>query len=294
MIIYGALSAPANIEQYAKVAILPRSPGGWNYNPEYTFLRWYEGTTQHISIAYDCETGKVAAYRSSTLLGVSGSPLGAGEWNCLEIYVRCHNTEGLITVKNNGNTIMTLSGTLDTRNGGTAGTLDTAYLGVMTGNLVDGNDYFYLDDIVLADTWSGQGGLYVMPAIQDGSDIDWTASDAGARWDCVDELPPSFTDYIYADGATPNLKNTVGFGAMPITPANIAFVGVYARGKLDAAGAANVRAIAKSGATYSNGTAVNLGTDPAYVKHIMTLEPSLSAAWDQAAVEALNVGVETQ
>ena len=35
---------------------------------------------------------------------------------------------------------------------------------------------------------------------------------------CVDEVPPSLTDYISTDALTANTKNTFTFAALPVTP----------------------------------------------------------------------------
>src|SRR3990167_4201724 len=47
------LSAPANVEQYAKVAIWPRTAGYYDNSFKMHFLAWFEGATRHLSIAYD-------------------------------------------------------------------------------------------------------------------------------------------------------------------------------------------------------------------------------------------------
>jgi hypothetical protein len=126
----------------------------------------------------------------------------------------------------------------------------------------------------------------------DGADTAWAAS-TGADWECVDEIPATFDDYISTDASVNATKGTFVVGDLPFTPESISVVAVYAKAQLDEAGAGEMRAIVKSGASYGNGATTGLDTDSKWVAGFFEVDPATSAAWLEAGANAAQAGVET-
>ena len=119
---------------------------------------------------------------------------------------------------------------------------------------------------------------------------EWTAS-AGAQYECVDDLPGDFTDYIYASGATADVDSNFTFANLPLTPTSIGAVMLVAQARAAAPGSVPVRTIAYSGATVANGTTVGVDVGTVSLKQIMDVDPATSAAWNEAGVNGLKGGV---
>lgn len=151
---------------------------------------------------------------------------------------------------------------------------------------------FYLDDVVISDAeiTDGQCLVGLMAPTANGNYTGWTAS-AGNKWDCVDEVPPSGTDYI---------SSGTGAGDQRYSPqhATMSSLGASA-----SASVKHVRTIAKMreatstttlGAVgvYSSGsvaeaTAVDLGgtTEILFLKEQPT-NPNGGGAWTVSAVNS--------
>lgn len=251
-------------------------------------IRLREGSTIHVGVYASPTTGKIAVHRNVTEIGATIAGLIApGVWNCIEVYASVHDSTGVVTIKLNGVQVLALT-SQDTRNGGT-GVIDNLLV-VANGGI---NNGVWFDDIVVRDDdWPGTGGLYLLTANGDGSDTGWTAS-AGNRWDCIDEVPPSATDYISTSSGVANTKNTVTLSNLGVAVDSIASVSVLVKAKLAEAGTGNVRAIMNSGGTYGNGDSVALGTSEMWATLHTLVDPDTSSAWDATGVNALSAGVET-
>lgn len=252
-------------------------------------IRFFEGATNHVTIRLNTSTGKVAAYRAdSTLLGEADAGITTNRWMCIETKVVISDTTGIVEVKVDGISKLALS-SQDTQNGGS---------GYVT--VVDWSVYalsgrtFYIDDIVIrSDGWPGVGGVYVLAPNAAGDTSDWTAS-AGNPYECVDEVPPTFTDYLYTDAATTETVHLLNLAALPGAADSIAGVGVMAYAKLDAAGTGSLRCKLKAGSTTANGADVGLSTSAQWVTAYWAVNPDDSAAWETADIAALQIGVETR
>ncbi len=249
-----------------------------------------EGTTNHVTVVFNSQAGQIEARRGTrtgTLLG-SGGSIATGKWYFVGIKVVVHDTAGSVQVLLDGVEIINLTD-VDTRNGAT-GVIDNIRLDNYTGN----GNYLYLDDIkVRDDAIPGVGGVTVYLPAAAGDDAGWTAS-AGDPWQCVDEVPASYTDYISADVETLNTKATFVHGGLAESSyRSIDCVCVAAAGKLSASGSGSVRTIIKSGSSYANGPSRAMSTDTRYAHLFQMTNPDGGGAWTKSAVNAAQPGVET-
>lgn len=261
-------------------------------NEDTTVLRMYEGVgvTQHGVLKINPGLGTVTTYRDTTVLlaSVSGA-FNPAVWNLFEVYwLSGDTTAGAFQVKINGTLAATYVG-CDTRNAGAAGTISQIRLGM---NCVNLGQTLYMDDIAIRDdTWCGQGGIFALPITGNGVDQGFTAS-AGNAWDCINELPADWADYITAPVAagTRSIFDILDF---PATISSVACVGVFAKARLNIAGTGNAKTVAKSGATINYGTSTALSTTEQWLQHYMDVDPADAGAWTQADINALKVGIET-
>lgn len=256
-----------------------------NWNAIYLSFR--EGPTSHVTILLNMSSGIVQALRGTTggtVLG-SGGSVSTNRWYYIGAKVTVSDTVGVVQVYLDGTEIFNLT-SQDTQNGGTAWIDNLLFCS--TG--VNG----YIDDIKVRDNAiPGVGGIYVYVPTGDGADTGWAAS-AGSRYQCVDEAPGTYTDYVSTDVSTTGTKSTFTHAAMAAAAYDsIDCVCAAAVAKLDASGSGNSRAIVKSSASYGNGTTVALSTTSKYLHSFQTVDPNGGGAWSKTAVGSAEPGVET-
>jgi hypothetical protein len=248
-----------------------------------------EGTTEHIRMYFDVPDEKIKFSNADGTIQdwVTGCTKNA--WNLYELKFTLHDSTGALSVKWQGAEILTLT-SKDTRYGGTPIVNNVYfYKAPLPGLTV----YMYVDDFVTADDWIGAGTLIVKVPTAAGTDSAWTAS-AGSAFACVDELPPSDTDYIYAAGTVSGTKHTFTHGTLDTTPSHIAFVMAIDKLRLNDAGSGTARVIALSGTTYAAGTNTVLSTTSQFAQCIMMTDPNTGEVWGLDGVNACEVGAETQ
>lgn len=237
---------------------------------------WQEDGTEHVSL-YLTDKLTLQMRQGSTIIQTSPTTLEVDTWYCVETKIVVHTTTGRFQVRIDG---------VD----------DMEAIGINTDADVDGvineirfeapvNDT-YIDDIVVReDQWCGTGGVYVVVPTAAGTVEEWT----GAYTD-VDDLPPSFTDYI---------ETTVESGSDQIFrhgglsgDFDVGVVGVFAKGRLDASVDTVFYALAMASLENNVGYAQDLDTIGVYARVLMTMDPNGTVAWTTHAVNnALQIGV---
>jgi len=284
-------TVPARADYYVKSCWYETTTGR---GAEITF---WEGAVCHVTVQVLFNTDPAAATlkvfrgtNAGTQLGATVYPnIGLSIWHCVEVYCKVDDSAGVVTVKVNGATQVSLINQ-DTRNAGAAGTIDQVKLLTLTNN-----SGLYLDDVVIRDdAWPGVGTLQLLYPTGVGSNSDWTPS-AGNAYACVDDL--SMTDYISHDATIAGHKHDFAMADLTGTYTAIPAVAVIGLGSLDSPGAGSERLYAVSGAGSVEGTAQALSdTTGVYLPTIyMALDPDTGTpAWTKTSVNALVAGVETQ
>jgi len=283
---YATFSMPSDLPTvYARCAF--KIPV--NYGGEVTILEFYEasGMTLHGKVTVTPNGGVVRAYRSTTLLASTAAlAFTPFTWNVVEVMFTPADSGGRFEIRINGVAVINFIG--DTRNLGTAGRCGLVRMGMTT---TMGVAAMYMDDIVISDNaWPGTGGLWVLPVTGNGDLQEWTAS-AGEQYECVDDLPGDFTNYIYASGAVAGVDSNFEFANLPLTPTTIGPVMLVAQARAAAPGSVPMRTIAYSGATVANGATTGVDVGTVELTQIMDVDPATSAAWNEAGVNALKGGV---
>jgi len=217
-------------------------------------------------------------------------PLLLNQWQCIEIYYKVADApNGVFTVKLDGVTDITFTG--DTRN--TDATVQYAQF-MYSNDSYKTNGYF--DDIAINDTagalnnsWIGRGGIYPIFPDLAATYTDLHAS-VGNGWDCINEVPPSDTDYVYDEVV--DQKSTYRMTDLTPTTGTIDAINVIMRAKLDAAGVGSIARLIRSNAVDSQGADVPLDTSARTITEIIETDPGAAPGtlWTIARVNALEAG----
>lgn len=144
----------------------------------------------------------------------------------------------------------------------------------------------------IANTWIGQDKhVYGLLPNADGNYSQWTRSTGTTDYTLVDEVSRSSSDYI-EEGTTSTNKTSVGLEATG-SETDILAVQVHSNAFLSAAGSEQFREIMRHSTSDGNGTThtVDSTTEEAF-RSIFELNPSTSAQWTAAALDAAEIGVE--
>lgn len=258
-----------------------------------TSIGFYEGGTNHIGIGVTAAQ-KLEILRAGTNLATSVEALPTGTWVQLQIKVVIHDSAGSVEIRKDGaaSAFVGVSG-VDTRNGVT-GIIDTLLIGTVS---TFGGTLAFMDLAAWTDagesptSWVGDARIDSCLPSGAGSSAQATPS-AGSNYECMDEAQQD-GDTSYVQSATNGHIDLYAMANMTHTPSTIHAVAATVLAKKTDAGTGSIKARMKSGATALSGSEVALSAD-AYkrVSLIKGVDPNTSAAWEKAAVDALEAGFE--
>jgi hypothetical protein len=260
-------------------------------NMDFLVLLGDSNTTTKLSLRWPSNaSGNLQIVRGDgTVLATTSTPviLSASTWYYLELGWKIDPSAGFATLRCNGVQVATFSG--NTRNG-TASSCDNFYLG----NGAQMNNGPHFDDLYLCDNagttnnnFLGDVRVYTLPPTGAGANTGLTPSTA-PNWDCVNETPPSATDYVSGTSG----KDTYATTDLPATAASVLGVQVGAVAKKSDAGARSLKTTVRRGSTDYSDAGTVLGTSDVTLLSVRETDPSTSAAWTNAAVNAMEIGVE--
>ena len=259
---------------------------------EFTIMRFLEGASiVHNDITVIPGTGQIKAYRSTTVVGTSAiSAFSPNTWFVIEVWNNIHDTTGRLQVRINGSATPIIDFTGDTRNAG-SGYVDSIRMGLAAS--APNPTEMYLDDVMVRDdTWCGAGAIYLLLPDGEGSTTNWTAS-AGQVYECLDDTPVDWTDFAYTDATVANTRHLMTVQNPTVTPLAITAVAAIANMRVTAAGGGSANTVIKSGSAVLEGSAVALDVSGKWVTTIADTNPDGSVAWTAAALNALEIGIES-
>jgi hypothetical protein len=201
-----------------------------------------------------------------------------GKVYLIEIRYKPLNTGGICTVKVDGVQDINFSGD------STAG-LENA----QTIRFGGSNSNAIVDDIVVDDAnWIGNTKIGIIVPNGTGTTNNWTAS-AGTAYQCVDEIPPVDTDYVYSN--TVDQIATYAMGTIS-NMNTIKAVQLQARAAYEGSPTPlHIQLGVRAGADYF-ATDLSPGISFGMLTRILELNPADSAAWEQADIDGLEVGIK--
>ncbi len=267
-----------------------------------SYISFYgdNGVTQHITVARNITNGLLEIRRGNnagTLLASGTQPIFDNQWNYVEISVTISDTIGEVHVRLNGQTTDNVAFTGDTKNAGTATTIDKIYVHSGTGasNVFDMADLYILNNTgTLNNTYLGDVVVRTLAPTGNGTYSQLTGSDGNQtdNYLLVDESPFSSADYV--GSATVGQKDMY---VMANLPGGVSTVhGVQVNGKMAKTDAslASARYLLRSGGTDYAGTTRALTTTHTGYYEIHELDPATGVAWTPSGVNSAEAGMEVQ
>ena len=256
-------------------------------------ISFYDGATCQIAI--NCNSnGTLYITRGSN----SGTQLGStttyavnfGVWNYWELSaVIASGTGGSVTLKINGQTILSVTG-VNTSNSG------NAYCNGVQFSYNSSGQYLNMDDLYICDasgssptnTFLGDVRVYGSTPSANGGSTQWAPNGAGSNYECVDSIPPNASDYV--SSSTPGQTDLYEFPTIAVADTILGVQVSYFASKTDS-GTRTIQSQVKSGTATADGTENNLSATMAYYSDIFYEDPNTSAAWTLSAVNDMQAGV---
>ena len=247
---------------------------------------FFNGTTQLARLRRNPSSGLLEIRRgtsSGTLLATGAIAVNVGTPILIEVHYKPHNTEGVFQVKVGG--ILDIDFTGDTTDGATA----------IDGIRVGGDSTYYsscwLDNVVIDNaSWPGNTKIQAIKPTGAGNSTQWTPS-AGGNYQCVDEVPPSESDFVST--------NTIGHldlyaaGDLVGTIGSVKCVQLQALAKAEGSPSPhNLQlAVRTNGADYFSGDKA-VPSSSTQLSNLWEANPATSAPWQEAEVNAMEIGVK--
>jgi len=207
-------------------------------------------------------------------------------WYLIELHIRI-GVNGLVECRLNGLPEFSYSGNTTTTSFIDGVYMDSSYV------------IYYLDDFIINDTtgpinnsWMGGCKIVTLRPIGAGSSTQWIPS-AGSNWDCVDETPPSATDYI--SSTTAGALDLYDIAPLPggvSSSATIRSVTVTAYAQRAGLTTSNFYDVIRING--SNYFSPQFGAGAVYspYSYIMDLNPATGVTWLFSEVNTIEAGVK--
>lgn len=272
--------------------------GGGDWGNMFAFLS-DDGATTHVSVQR-ASANQIVVTRGGMNGTVLGSyvvtPITYTDWYYFEAKCVLHDTAGSVVVKMNGITIINLTG-IDTKNGGTKTVFDS--IGIGPSQTLN-NVHDVVDDLYICNgagsvnnDFLGDVAVETLYPNGDGSSSQFLGSDGNSvnNYLLVDEPnTPILTDYV--EDATSGHRDLYAMSNLVRTSGPIYGVQVTDHVRNSDAGAISAKTALKSGATVENGPVFPVTTTWKTTRKMHELNPDGSVAWNIAAVNAIEAGVE--
>lgn len=261
-------------------------------------INFYDSSTSQVTLFHRYSDSKLEVMRngpSGTSLGISTNTLASGTWYYIEIKVYFHGSNGTVEVRVNGTSTDWINLTSQNTDQSGNGYANKIYF---PGGPGYGSDDFYnrWDDFYICDDSGSRcndflGDVRIESIYPDGAGnyTQWTPS-TGNNWDCVDETPPSESDYVYS--ITADQIDSYTHGSVTPTSGAIKAVAVWLYNHKDDAGLRTIQAMARHSSSDAFGDSKSVSDTWRYEGHIFEVNPSTSTDWTISEVNAAEFGMK--
>lgn len=273
---------------------IPVSGATW-YRQLFGFQPWYSTTAYNLTFRVNASRNiEVRQGLSGTLIGTtSGVTLLGQVWYYIQIKATISDTVGQVTIRINGVEVLNTSADKDTCHNGTYAYTRCVQIGHCYAIDTYHDDLYICDDTGDAPYNDFLGDIRIDPLRPNaaGTYTDFTPS-AGDNDENVDETYPD-DDSTYNDGTNVADQDSYALESLP-SPASTTIYGVKSQitvRKTDA-GAKECKLLTRVGTTDDLGDTINLSDT--FTTHYKIFEdnPDDSAAFEDADVNGMEVGVE--
>ena len=228
-----------------------------------------------------------------TIIATSGFVLAYNVWNYIEFRALNSSSAGILEVKMNGVTWLTVPGLNTRQSGGDFKSYGVGAPGISSSTVAVDYDDFYLLNAsgTVNNTWLGDVRVETLRPDAAGTNTALTGTPAGSNFDRVNEAETDLNDYVQSTAS--GQRDSYNYSAIPAmqTP-TILGVQVVSIAKKTDSGTANIKNLAKSGATTVVGATEPLLVNNATHLSIWETNPATGVLWTEAGVNAAEFGVE--
>lgn len=264
------------------------------------FAVTYLGTTQ-VWFKLN-NTGTIAAYRGTTLLGTSTFVFSGGATDYWEFLVTISATVGVVQLRKNAALDATLNLSGQNTRGSSADLWDQIAVGHIRVESIAGNfvydDFYLLDGTTSADdprnSFLGDCRCDATYPDAVGTDNDSTPSGGAVdRYTMVDEALED-GDTTYNTFASAGNRDSYNYPAAPVTGATI--YGIQSNGwmRKEDAGVATARLYTRLGGTRYFGSSKSPGTSYSNQRQVWAQKPSDSSDWSDSDYNGAEFGFEKE
>lgn len=293
---YLAKVIAATTDVYMGAAYYLTDTSGGSGTPARDLITFFgdSGATSHITIAINASLG-IDIKRGATVIASSvASVVAAITWFYLEVHVKVSDTVGAVNVRLNGSPSDIVSFSGDTKNAGTATTIDTVR--VVSAASVS-SQVTHIDDLYICDGlgtvnngFLGDRRVQTLFPAGAGATTGLTPTGSATNWQNVDEAPASSTDYN--GSAVTGTRDTYALGDLVSGTSTVHGVRSCVAAHKSDAGAASMKPALKVGTTTAYDATVALSTSMTEFGAIRESSPDTSAAWTAAEVNGMEFGAE--
>jgi hypothetical protein len=271
-------------------ALNNRSASLPTYNANAPVFGFKEGGTWQMKFHIVDYEIQVRRGDSTLITTTSGLAFVPWVWTYLEIKVTFHNSSGVVEIRKDGLEILNIT-SQDTQN--TA----NAYANFAT--IWDSHPVVtYMDDMYLCDDSGSKNNGFLGDVRVDvvrpdgaGTYTQFTPS-AGSNYENVDETQGPDDDTTYNDGSTPGNKDSYALGSLEALSTTIYGVKSQITARKTDAGSKNVKILTRAGTTDDLSTSISLSDSFKTKSVIHEDNPDDVADWEEADVNAMEVGME--
>lgn len=262
-------------------------------------LTFYDTTNPQVTIRLktDTERGSRLLICRSNLDILASSAIPpfnfTSPWTYIEVYAKIDNTTGAVTVKVNGQNLLSVT-SVDTQ------ATTNAYANKIRfsnpGAASIGGATFYLDDIYILDSTSGKntylgpGKIEELHPTSDATPNQWTASGGGSHYADVDEKPgDNGTTYIHE--TVSGDEEQFGFSDLPNITTNIQGIQICTGAAVNEAGSYTLQDLCDDGPNQSTSNHTVNSTTYFVKTSIRENDPS-GSAWTASNLNASTFGVK--
>jgi hypothetical protein len=239
------------------------------------------GGVRHLNIN-DVGDGTIEVRRSTTVLATSGVVIPSSLVHYyIELRGTINDTTGSYELAVDGTVVLSAS-SVDTRNAGVS-SVSRIHLG-------DGKTFYGDDLYIMSGSGARKGDIRVPTLFPSGAgnSTAWTPS-AGSNYQCVDEAAPN-DDTDYVSSSTAGQRDTYAYDNLPAGVTAVHAVQVNLNARKDDAGVRTIATVIRRSGTDYDGTTQTIASAYASYRQVYEQDPSTSAAWGVAGVDAAEFG----
>ena len=267
----------ATDEMYFALLWRPNTLSNWR-----DIFSCHKDGTHILTIRWEYPTDRLEAYNGASL--ATGTATFVEDITYLiEVWFKQADSGGRVVVK--VDSVSDIDFTGDTKPGA-----DTQFNQVRLGR-VGAYANAYYDNFIMDDAaWIGNTQIQKILPTGAGNSTGWNSS-VGNNWDCVDERPASDADYVSINAV--DQVDTYAAGNMTGDIDTVKCVQIQSRTESDGAPTpTNLKLVVRSGADYFSSDK-SVPATPKSLCNLWESNPADAAAWEEADVNAMEIGIKS-